>query len=44
LSPALSSNGLHLALAAGAFSLVAYGLWLWYLAHCDKLPDACKDA
>ncbi len=44
LSPALSDNGLHLALAAGAFSLVAYALWLWYLAHCDKLPEACKNA
>ncbi len=44
LSPALSDNGLHLALAAGAFSLVAYALWLWYLTHTDKLPQACKDA
>ena len=44
LSPALSDNGLHLALAAGAFSLVAYALWLWYLAHTDKLPQACRDA
>ncbi len=44
LSPALSDNGLHLALAAGAFSLVAYALWLWYLTHADKLPEACKDA
>ena len=40
----LSHNGLHLALAAGAFSLVAYALWLWYLAHADKMPQACKDA
>lgn len=44
LSPALSDNGLHLALAAGAFSLVAYCLWLWYLVHTDKPPQACKDA
>ena len=44
LSPALSGNGLHLAIVAGAFSLVAYALWLWYLAHCDKLPEACKHA
>jgi len=44
LSPAISHNGLYLALAAGAFSLVAYCLWLWYLSHTDKLPQACKDA
>ncbi len=44
LSPALSHSGLYLALAAGAFSLVAYALWLWYLTHTDKLPQAPKDA
>ncbi len=44
LSPALSGNRVHLALAAGAFSLIAYALWLWYLTHADKLPEVPEHA
>lgn len=44
LSPALSDNRLHLALAAATFSLVAYALWLWYLRHNNKFPEVCTDA
>ena len=38
LSPMLSDKPMHLALGAAAFSLVAYLLWRWYLAHCERLP------
>ncbi len=44
LSPMLSDSGLHLALGAAAFSIVAYAMWRWYLAHCDKFPEASPEA
>lgn len=40
LSPLLSDSGLHLALGAAAFTAVAYGMWRWFLAHAEHLPEA----
>ena len=40
LSPMLSDRPMHLALGAAAFSAVAYAMWRWYLAHCDRWPEA----
>ena len=44
LSPMLSDSPLHLALGAAAFSTVAWLLWRWYLAHCDRFPEASPEA
>jgi DHA1 family bicyclomycin/chloramphenicol resistance-like MFS transporter len=33
LSPLLSDSGLHLAIGAACFSVLAYGIWRWYLVH-----------
>lgn len=44
LSPLLSDHPMHLALGAAAFSAVAYALWRWYLAHCDRFPEASPNA
>lgn len=44
LSPMLSDSGLHLALGAAVFSIVAYAMWRWYLAHCEKFPEASPGA
>ena len=44
LSPMLSDNPMHLALGAAVFSTVAWGLWRWYLAHCDRFPEASANA
>lgn len=44
LSPMLSNNGLHLALAAAMFTGTAYGLWRWYLAHCNRYPRLSTEA
>jgi DHA1 family bicyclomycin/chloramphenicol resistance-like MFS transporter len=44
LSPMLSNNPMHLALGAAAFSAVAYAMWRWYLAHCDRWPEASPNA
>ncbi len=44
LSPMLSDHSLHLALGAAAFSTVAWLLWRWYLAHCDRFPEASPEA
>jgi DHA1 family bicyclomycin/chloramphenicol resistance-like MFS transporter len=35
---------MHLALGAAAFSAVAYAMWRWYLAHCDRFPEASPNA
>jgi DHA1 family bicyclomycin/chloramphenicol resistance-like MFS transporter len=43
LSPMVSGNGLHLALASSAFSLVAFALWRWYLSHSLRYPDPIAD-
>jgi DHA1 family bicyclomycin/chloramphenicol resistance-like MFS transporter len=43
LSPMVSGNGLHLALAASCFTAVAYGLWRWYVSHSDRYPDPIPD-
>jgi DHA1 family bicyclomycin/chloramphenicol resistance-like MFS transporter len=44
LSPMLSDHPMHLALGAAAFTAVAYAMWRWYLAHCDRFPEASPDA
>ena len=44
LSPLLSDHPMHLALGAAAFTVVAYAMWRWYLAHCDRWPDASPNA
>jgi DHA1 family bicyclomycin/chloramphenicol resistance-like MFS transporter len=44
LSPLLSDDPMHLALGAAAFSAVAYAMWRWYLAHCDRWPEASANA
>ena len=44
LSPLLSDSGLHLAIGASCFTIVAYGMWRWYLAHADKPPKASAEA
>ena len=44
LSPMLSDSPLRLALGAAAFSTVAWLLWRWYLAHCDRFPEASPEA
>ena len=44
LSPMLSDRPMHLALGAAAFTAVAYAMWRWYLAHCDRWPDASPNA
>ncbi len=44
LSPMLSGHPLHLALGAAAFTAVAYGMWRWYLAHCDRWPEVSAEA
>ena len=44
LSPMLSGHPMHLALGAAAFTVVAYAMWRWYLAHCDRWPDASPNA
>lgn len=37
LSPMLSHSGLFLALGSAAFTVVAYILWRWYLAHREDV-------
>jgi len=44
LSPMLSDHPMHLALGAAAFSTIAYAMWRWYLAHCDRWPEASPNA
>jgi len=44
LSPMLSDHPMHLALGAAAFTAVAYAMWRWYLAHCDRWPQASPNA
>jgi DHA1 family bicyclomycin/chloramphenicol resistance-like MFS transporter len=44
LSPMLSDDPMHLALGAAAFTAVAYAMWRWYLAHCDRWPQASPNA
>ena len=44
LSPMLSDRPMHLALGAAGFSAVAYAMWRWYLAHCDRWPEASPNA
>jgi DHA1 family bicyclomycin/chloramphenicol resistance-like MFS transporter len=44
LSPMLSDSPMQLALGATAFTVVAYILWRWYLAHCDRLPGTSPEA
>jgi DHA1 family bicyclomycin/chloramphenicol resistance-like MFS transporter len=44
LSPLLSDDPMHLALGATAFSAVAWVMWRWYLAHCDRWPEASANA
>ena len=44
LSPMLIDSPMHLALGAAAFSTVAWLLWRWYLAHCDRWPEASPNA
>ena len=44
LSPLLSDHPMHLALGAAAFTIVAYAMWRWYLAHCDRWPEASPNA
>ena len=39
LSPLVSHSGLLLALAAAAFTAVAFALWRWYLSHLHRHPD-----
>jgi DHA1 family bicyclomycin/chloramphenicol resistance-like MFS transporter len=39
LSPALSSSPMQLAIGAACFTAVAWGMWRWYLAHCDRFPE-----
>ena len=39
LSPALSHSPMQLAVGAAWFSTVAWGLWRWYLEHCDRFPE-----
>lgn len=43
LSAMVSDSGLHLALAASAFTVVAYALWRWYLSHSARYPDPIPD-
>jgi DHA1 family bicyclomycin/chloramphenicol resistance-like MFS transporter len=43
LSPVVSHSGLHLALAASAFTLVGYALWRWYVSHSARYPDPVPD-
>jgi MFS transporter, DHA1 family, multidrug resistance protein len=44
LSPMLSDRPMHLALGAAGFTAVAYAMWRWYLAHCDRFPEVSPDA
>jgi DHA1 family bicyclomycin/chloramphenicol resistance-like MFS transporter len=44
LSPLLSDKPLKLALGASGFTLVAWAMWRWYLAHAGRVPEASPDA
>jgi DHA1 family bicyclomycin/chloramphenicol resistance-like MFS transporter len=44
LSPMLSDSPLQLAVGAATFSLVAWLLWWWYLAHSGRAPAPVADA
>lgn len=39
LSPLVSGNGLHLALASAGFTAAAFVLWRWYVSHLSRHPD-----
>ncbi|WP_460452885.1 multidrug effflux MFS transporter [Arenimonas aestuarii] len=39
LSPMVSHSGLALAITAAMFTLAAFGLWRWYLAHSARCPN-----
>jgi DHA1 family bicyclomycin/chloramphenicol resistance-like MFS transporter len=44
LSPALSDKPVKLALGAAGFTLVAWVMWRWYLAHAGRVPECSPDA
>jgi DHA1 family bicyclomycin/chloramphenicol resistance-like MFS transporter len=44
LSPALSDEPMKLALGAAGFTLVAWVMWRWYLAHAGRVPECSPDA
>jgi DHA1 family bicyclomycin/chloramphenicol resistance-like MFS transporter len=44
LSPALSDSPMKLALGAAGFTLVAWVMWRWYLAHAGRVPECSPDA
>ncbi len=43
LSPMVSDSGLHLALTAAAFTVVAFALWRWYVSHVARYPAPAPD-
>jgi DHA1 family bicyclomycin/chloramphenicol resistance-like MFS transporter len=44
LSPALSDKPMKLALGAAGFTLVAWVMWRWYLAHAGRVPEGSPGA
>ena len=38
LSPLVSHDGLLMAVTSAGFTLVAWGLWRWYVAHSARVP------
>jgi DHA1 family bicyclomycin/chloramphenicol resistance-like MFS transporter len=43
ISPAVSGDPLHLALASAAFTVVGFGIWRWYVVHSARHPDPMPD-
>ncbi len=39
VSPLVSADPLHLALASAAFTVAAYALWRWYVSHSARHPQ-----
>ena len=44
LSPLVAHSGLHLALTAATFTVVAWLLWAGYARHCRRVPDAPSES
>jgi DHA1 family bicyclomycin/chloramphenicol resistance-like MFS transporter len=44
LSPALSDKPVKLALGAAGFTLVAWVMWRWYLAHAGRVPEVSPES
>jgi DHA1 family bicyclomycin/chloramphenicol resistance-like MFS transporter len=44
LSPVVSDKPIKLAGAAAAFTLAAWLIWRWYLAHAGRVPECTPDA